>query len=390
MLVSKSTSLAVLHVALEPTSGVWSVMRDVSLAQAKSDRYRAVGIGVVASPQWPSIYAKAFSRLDLPRYCCGTICAFGTAKFLCQRLIRPPIAKWADELRCTSNADQVVVHFHNAWLSGVFLPLSHPNHGRIRVVVTFHGVCTTLQREPVRRWLHRWMAQRLLRFNAILTSVDAANLLLAADTFGLPPERFSIVHNGVSAAPELCAAEWGGAGAFVVGYIGLLAEHKGWSMVADAVLMVRAGGRNVRLEIAGAGPQAMQARSRAEAHPDAITFHGHLPDPRAHLMPRLHVLSLMSTYEGLPMVLIEAASVGLPVVATATGGVRDILHDGATGIVVHRTVEALAAAISDLYDDPARLAGMSRSARALHAQQFEIVKVTQMYHNVYQMEQRLP
>ena len=379
-------TLAVLHVALEPTSGVWSVMRDVTEAQVAGGRYRAVAMGVIASSQWPARYAGEFERLDMPVYRAKTVSAFGTAKFLWQRIVVPPIGAWADDLRQRSGAERVVVHFHNAWLSGVFLPIRGIPRERLQAVVTFHGVCTTLEREPVRRWLHRWMAQRLLRDDVRLTSVDAGNLPLAESIFGLPPERFVIVPNGVRADPALQAAAWTGEGEFRVGYAGLLAEHKGWRLIAEAVLRVRAGGRNVRLVIAGAGGQEADARSQAEEHPEAIEFVGHLSAPRHTLMPRLHVLSLMSTYEGLPMVLIEAASIGLPVVATATGGVREILTDGVTGTVVARSVDALVRALEALYDSPETHARMGRAARAAHAQRFEIGRVTDLYHAVYTQE----
>src|SRR5690349_6742536 len=120
---SVAPGLAVLHVALEPTSGVWSVMRDVSQAQAASGRYRAVAMGVIASSKWPAIYAEQLNHLGLPSFRSRTLNTFGTAQFLWQRFQRPPIGAWAGELMRMSGADSVVVHFHNAWLSGVFLPL---------------------------------------------------------------------------------------------------------------------------------------------------------------------------------------------------------------------------------------------------------------------------
>ena len=227
------------------------------------------------------------------------------------------------------------------------------------------------------------MAQRLLRYGAKLTSVDAGNLPLAYSIFGIPPECFTVVPNGVQADPTLSAATWLGEGEFVVGYVGLLAEHKGWRIIADAVLQLKAGGRKVRLLIAGAGSQEAMARSLSQEHPEAIEFVGHVSVPRRNLMPRMHALSLMSTYEGLPMVLIEAASVGLPMVATATGGVREILEDRVTGTVVSRSVDSLVKALETLYDSPETLSRMGQAGRALHVQRFDIDKVADLYHAVY-------
>ncbi len=381
--ISASPMIAVLHVALEPTSGVWSVMRDVSRAQVESGRYRAVAMGVIASSKWPAMYARELERLGLPYFRSRTLSAFGTAQFLSQKFQRPPIHKWVHKLMRTSGASSVVVHFHNAWLSGVFLPIRGGLGARTKPVVTFHGVCLTLARQPVRRWLHRRMAQRLLRYGATLTSVDAGNLPMAEAIFGLPPECFTLVPNGVKADQTLSAARWEGVGEFIVGYVGLFADRKGWRIIVDAVLKVRAGGRKVRLIIAGAGPEVDAAKATAQAHPEAIEFLGHMSSPRSSIMPRLHVLTLMSTFEGLPMVLIEAASVGLPAVATAVGGIPEILEDGVTGIVVKRSVDSLVGALEKLYDSPELLCRMGQAARRTHAERFEIDAVASLYHAIY-------
>lgn len=376
-------SLAVLHVALDPESGVWSVIRELSRAQATSMQYRAVAIGVISSPHWPSIYANQLNEIGLPVFRFSTISAFGTAQFLWQRIRKPPIGAWAKELKRTSGADGVVLHFHNAWLSGVFLPLRKRDAGRDRTVVTFHGVSTTLQRQPVRRCLHRWMAQRTLRHSSTLTSVDRGSLALAHRLFGLSPELFTIIPNGVKIDNSLRAAPWSGKGEFTVGYVGPIAEHKGWSIVADAVLTLRAAGRKTRLLMAGTGPQQAAAERMARNHPEAIEFLGYRSSARETVMPQMHVLALMSSYEGLPMVLIEAASLGLPAVATEVGGVSEVLEGGISGLTVERTVGGLATAVETLYDEPALLQQMGLSARIIHANRFDLAKIVERYHWTY-------
>jgi hypothetical protein len=171
---------AVLHVALNPVTGPWSVMRDLALAQAASCRYSAVGLGVISSKDWPPQYDEELIQTKLPAYRASTIKVFGTAQFLWQRFRRPPIGRWVDDLMLKSGAKYGVVHFHNAWMSGVFLPLRELSSGQIRTVATFHGVNAMLEGKPVRHFLHRWMAARLIRYGARLTSVDRSNLVLAA------------------------------------------------------------------------------------------------------------------------------------------------------------------------------------------------------------------
>jgi glycosyltransferase involved in cell wall biosynthesis len=91
----------------------------------------------------------------------------------------------------------------------------------------------------------------------------------------------------------------------------------------------------------------------------------------------------MSTYEGLPMVLIEAASVGLPAIVTPVGGITEIVKDGVNGKVIPRSVDSLVESIEKLYDSPETLSQMGKAARAAHSQCFDVVKVVELYHSVY-------
>ena len=76
-------------------------------------------------------------------------------------------------------------------------------------------------------------------------------------------------------------------------------------------------------------------------------------DEKAQLLREADVFVLASTSEGLPMVLLEAMSCGLAIVATAVGGVPDVVEDGVEALVVAPgDPEALAAALGRLAGDP--------------------------------------
>jgi glycosyltransferase involved in cell wall biosynthesis len=374
---------AVLHVALNPVTGPWSVMRDLALAQAASGRYSAVGLGVITSKDWPAQYDEELRQTKLPVYRASTIKAFGTAQFLWQRFQRPPIRNWADDLMLRSGAKHAVVHFHNAWMSGVLLPLRKSSSGQVRTVATFHGVNAMLEGKPIRRFLHRWMAARLTRYGTRFTSVDRGNLALAEEILGLRPDLFAVIPNGVADDPAARAMAWNGEGEFRVGHVGSITERKGWRIGAEAVLQLATEGRRIRYVIAGNGPEAGQAEALGRGHPNVIEYLGHVPQPRRNLLPKLHALSVMSAHEGLPMTIIEALSVGLPVLATSVGGIPEVVQDGVNGRLIPRNVETLTKSILRLYNNPAEQARFGIESRRAFCECFEIGRIVEFYDAVY-------
>lgn len=358
-------------------------MRELAKAQAASGHYAGVGIGVIASKDWPSEYNEELSQTKLPVYRASTIKAFGTAQFLWQRFQRPPISNWVDDLMRRSRATCAVVHFHNAWMTGVFLPLRASLAGQIRIVATFHGVNAMLDGKPVRRFLHRWMAARLPRYGARLTSVDHANLPLAETILGLSPDLFTVIPNGVPDDPAVRASAWNGEGEFRIGHVGSITERKGWRIGAEAVLKLAAEGKRVRYLIAGNGSEGHQAEALASEHPGVIEYLGRVQQPRRNLLPKLHALTVMSAHEGLPMSIIEALSVGLPILATPVGGIPEMVQDGVNGRLIPRDVEALRKSILYFYNNPSEQARSVVESQRIFCERFEIDKMVELYHAVY-------
>ena len=377
------SDLAVLHVALHPLTGAWSVMRELAKAQAAAGLYASVGVGVVVDETWPRPCRDELSALGMPTFTAGTPHAFGTAQFVWQFLRRPGIERWAAQLARSTGCRHVVVHFHNAWMSGVFLPLRASGSHRNRVVVTFHGVNADFTGKPVRHALHRWMAGRLVRFGARLTSVDRFNLELAHDLFGLAPSAFEVIPNGMPALPGCEARAWTGEGSFTVGFAGTVMERKGWRIAADAVLRLAGEGRKIRLVMAGKGPEEEQARALAQSHPGVVEYRGFVSQPQRNLMPGLHAMAVMSAHEGLPMSVIEAMSAGVPVIATRAGGIPEAVLDGETGFLLPRTADDLARALVDLYDHPEKCQALHRRTLEVFLERFEIGRIVQRYHDLY-------
>ena len=194
---------------------------------------------------------------------------------------------------------------------------------------------------------------------------------------------FVVIPNGVADNPVVRATAWNGEGEFRVGHVGSITERKGWRIGAEAVLKLAAKGKRVRYVIAGSGPEAVLADALGRQHPNIIEYLGHVPQPRRNLLPQLHALTVMSEHEGLPMSIIEALSVGLPVLATSVGGIPEAVQDGVNGWLIPRTVDALAQSILELYNHPAEQSRLGTESRRVFCEKFEICKMVELYDVVY-------
>ena len=150
-----------------------------------------------------------------------------------------------------------------------------------------------------------------------------------------------------------------GSGEHVV-FCGRLIRAKGVHELVEAMRHVP----NERLVMTGDGPERAALEGAARGLP--VTLTGHIPYSQVlEHMRRAKCLVLPSHTEAFPNVVLEAMTLGVPVVATRVGGTQDLVADGVTGFLVPpQDPPALAAAIRKLTsDEPLRLA-MGRNAHA--------------------------
>lgn len=182
-------------------------------------------------------------------------------------------------------------------------------------------------------------------------------------------DRTVVIHNGVPLDVPRRAAH---TGPVTLLSVGRLRAPKDFATLIRAMAGVEA-----RLRIAGDGPD----RPALEAEIDRLGLTGvellGTRDDVPELLAGSDVFVLASESEGLPMSVLEAMAAGLPVVASAVGGVPELVVDGETGVLVPPgDSAALARAITRLVSDPAlrdRLghAGRQRAEREFSLERFE-------------------
>lgn len=114
-----------------------------------------------------------------------------------------------------------------------------------------------------------------------------------------------------------------------------LFPRKGYQHLLPALATAITQGAEVTLDVFGSGPSrdALLRTTHELGLDDRVTFHGHTPDAAKHL-PAFDAFVLASLAEGLPIALLEAMAAGLPVIATAVGGVPEVIQDDVSGILV--------------------------------------------------------
>jgi glycosyltransferase involved in cell wall biosynthesis len=174
------------------------------------------------------------------------------------------------------------------------------------------------------------------------------------------------------------------ADALVVGTVANLRATKGYPDLLAAARSVCARVERARFVSIGQGPLAgelhdLHARLGLGAR---FTFCGFRPDA-LELMPAFDVFCLASHYEGLPISLMEALALGLPVVATTAGGIAELVTDGREALLVPPgEPEQLAGALVSLLSDPEARAEMTRHATA-RARELDIASAVRRTEDVY-------
>lgn len=199
-----------------------------------------------------------------------------------------------------------------------------------------------------------WVGREARRVLCVSDSVAATELEL-----GLHPDQVVVVPNGVrieAAWPASSARDELGLDhdTFTVGIVGRLRPEKAHEVVLEALGKLIDDGRKVQLCIVGDGPR--RAELSHIAHELGISrdvvFAGEHANA-ARLAAAFDVGVLCSRWEGLPLAALETMAAGVPLVASAVGGLPKLLSGGVGLLVAPGDSRGFAKAIAGLQDDPA-------------------------------------
>jgi glycosyltransferase involved in cell wall biosynthesis len=186
--------------------------------------------------------------------------------------------------------------------------------------------------------------------------------------------RIRVVHNGVGAQEFAPVPPVPQARHLV--FVGELRTLKGVDVLIEAIAILRQAGRDITAAIVGEGPQRATFEGLVSAHGlrHAIAFLGTRPARSAFALGR--ILVVPSRAESLPYIVLEAAAAGMPMLATAVGGMAEIFGPDAGALVTPGDANALARAIDLTWVDSQAIAAIAQRLQARVRASFSVDAMT--------------
>jgi glycosyltransferase involved in cell wall biosynthesis len=171
----------------------------------------------------------------------------------------------------------------------------------------------------------------------------------------------------------------------VIGTVAALTREKGHRFLIDAARIVTAGRPGVRFVLVGEGSERPLLEQQANSFgiSDNIIFTGFRSDSEA-LTQRFDIFCLPTLSEGLSSAIMVAMAQSVPVVATAVGGIPELVVDGKTGLLVPPAdASALAAALEKLLNDQLLCQEMGKEGNRRIREQFTVTQKLDATEKVY-------
>lgn len=276
--------------------------------------------------------------------------------------------RWLGHLRRRLLRDPVdIVHAHSPLTaSGARLVVrSLPRSHRPRMVVTLHNVWDShhVAVRALDRATHRWDDLRIAVSDGARRSLPGrAPSSAVTEVHGIDVDRLRERADRAEARAELGVSD----DEILVGTVANPSPAKGYPDLVVAASTVCAQRPDVRFVAIGHGPQLQALRSQRDRAGlgDRLRFLGHRPDA-ARLVAGFDLFCLASHHEGLPLALMEALVLGVPVVVTNVGGMSELVTRDQEGILVPPArPDRLAEALLQVIDDPDRRAAFAARAAA--------------------------
>jgi glycosyltransferase involved in cell wall biosynthesis len=261
---------------------------------------------------------------------------------------------------------------------------------RIPHVATCHGFIAN----DTKLSFYNWLDREALRLSNRVICVSE-NLKWSLVAAGVRERKIRVIPNAVTVNKNdsemhnrriIARRRLGAEDAeLVVGYAGRLSQEKGLKTLLRAFSEVLKSDEKCRLWIVGDGPlrSELQELTMAIGISDHVAFLGFREDVLG-IMAGMDAFVLPSLTEGTPMALLEAMSLGLPIVASAVGEIPQIINSGENGLLVSPgETRQLAHAIHKVHDEPSFARRLAESGRRTVEEKHSIGAWVRKIENTY-------
>jgi glycosyltransferase involved in cell wall biosynthesis len=254
-----------------------------------------------------------------------------------------------------------------------------------RAIFTAHGWAFHPSVPRYQALVYRYFERLGARFATRIITVSEFDRQLALNAGVAPESKFVTVHNGIPDVPPALRAAADAAVPHLI-MVARFEDPKDHRTLFQALVGLRH--MPWELDLIGDGPLLGETQGHAAALgiSDRVRFWGSRKDV-AERLAKSDALLLLSGREGFPLSVLEAMRAGLPVVASAVGGIPEAVEDGVTGFLVPpRDPETLRDRVEQLLADPALRRRSGAAGRKRYEQEFTLnhsfSKTLQVYQDV--------
>ena len=228
------------------------------------------------------------------------------------------------------------------------------------------------------------------QWSAVVTPSHAMKQKAATEE-NFDPGRVTVIPHGVDLPDWPPAPPRPHDGPLRMLFVGMLERVKGPDLLLDALGMVGEPGAVIDLGVVGRGSLDAELRERSEhVAPHRVTFHGFVRGPEVRrLYEQCDVVVVPSRYESFSLVVLEAMAAGRPVIATAVGGIPELVKDPRNALLVEPDPASIASGIRRMVAAPELRAAMS-AANLEDVQSFRWSSVARRYTSLYRQLVREP
>jgi glycosyltransferase involved in cell wall biosynthesis len=263
---------------------------------------------------------------------------------------------------------------------------------KIPYIYTIHGWSFHPDQHPFIQRIRQWSEKILTRFSLLNITVSKSNAKDGMNLFGM--KRSRIIYNGIdqerfvfskdnrrNIRQELHFNE----DDFVVGYLVRMTQQKDPMTMLKGFHLAHLQNPKLKLLMVGNGDMEKECKSYVEKHKlsSEVVFLDFRKDVPA-LLSAIDVYCLPSLWEGMPIGLLEAMSIGLPCIATPVDGTKELIEDGSNGLFVQQqNQQDLASKLISIASDRQKRESLARNARAKIATYFDLEKMVADIEIVY-------